>query len=50
MSSDARYQHESDGLVADKSKKRLLSRETSVAWSLHDANVSCAADRLNPQK
>ena len=50
VSSDARYQHESDGLVADKSKKRLLSRETSVAWSLHDANVSCAADRLTPQK
>ena len=48
VGSDALYEHESGNL--EKRHRQPLSRESSVAWSLHDANVSCAADRLSSQK
>ena len=50
VSSDAPFSNGSDASDSKRARKRLLSQESSVAWSLHDANVSCAADWLSPQK
>ena len=48
VGSDAHYQYDSGN--SERRNIQPLTREASVAWSLHDANFSCAADRLGSQK